>query len=119
MELTYDLLKTALREVIDEELSLKRPPAMARKWEGGTLVLQPADKSLQAKEVPLETFFKKIIGVREKLRVLEQKVNNNTALALEDKLEMQQLITRAYGSLTTFNTLFRDEDEFFVGSKGV
>ncbi len=118
MEFTYDLLKAALREVIDEELSLRRPPAMARKWEGGALVLQPADKSLQPKEIPLETFFKKIISVREKLRVLEQKINNHAALTLEDKLEMQQLISRAYGSLTTFNALFRDEEEFFVGSKG-
>ena len=82
------------------------------------MILQPFDGTLQAKEVPLNMFFKKITSVREKLRVLEQKINNHPRLSPEEKTEFQQLITRAYGSLTTFNVLFRDEADKFVGMKG-
>ncbi|HOZ48730.1 MAG TPA: hypothetical protein PLO37_20525 [Candidatus Hydrogenedentes bacterium] len=105
-------VKAALRQVLEEEMGAGRC-AIARRWEGGTVVLKPADSSLQPKEIPMETFFKKIVSVREKLRVLEQKINNHGALTYEDKLELQQLISRAYGSLTTFNVLFREEEDRF------
>lgn len=116
MEMTWQTVKAVLREVLQEELSCGHCE-IARKYEGGTLVLKPADSAMQSKEIPIEVFFKKITSVREKLRVLEQKINNNAALSFEDKIEMQQLITRCYGSLTTFNVLFRDEDDRFVGMK--
>lgn len=118
MELTYNDVKSALREIIDQEMGLKRLPEIARKWDGGVLILKPGDTSLQAKEVPLDVFFKKITGVRERLRVLEQKLNNHPSLSNTEKVELQEYITRSYGALTTFNILFREEEDRFVGQKG-
>lgn len=83
---------------------------------GGNVVFEPNDKSLQTKEIPMATFFHKIVMVREKLRVLEQNINNHTKLDDEDRINMQQYITRCYGSLTTFNVLFAYKEDQFKGS---
>ncbi|MFC4262281.1 hypothetical protein ACFOWM_05305 [Ferruginibacter yonginensis] len=88
------------------------------KWIGGTLLLQTADKTLKPKEVPIEDFFHKIVMLRDRLRVLEQNVNSHKKLTDEDKVNLQQYITRCYGSLTTFNVLFKNKDQWFVGEKG-
>ena len=90
---------------------------MGDKWKGGNMLLQPADKSLKPKELPIEIFFHKIVMLRDRLRVLEQNINSHKQLSDEDKVNLQQYITRIYGSLTTFNVLFRDTKHQFVGEK--
>ena len=87
------------------------------KWHGGTLILQTADKALKPKEIPIEDFFHKIVMLRDRLRVLEQNINSNKKLDDEDKVNIQQYITRCYGSLTTFNVLFKNKEQNFVGEK--
>lgn len=112
-----DMTREELTEAIRQALSDEAPVALASKWEGGTLVLRPKDPKLQAKELPLDHLFHKIVMVRDRLRVLEQKINASERLSDAEKVEMQQYITRCYGTLTTFNVLFREERDKFVGEK--
>jgi hypothetical protein len=88
------------------------------RWLKGMMLLQPADKSLKPKEIPIEDFFHKIVMLRDRLRVLEQNVNSSKNLSDEEKVNLQQYITRCYGSLTTFNVLFKNKEQWFVGEKG-
>lgn len=88
------------------------------RWLKGMMVLQPADKSLKPKEIPIEDFFHKVVMLRDRLRVLEQNVNSSKNLTDEEKVNLQQYITRCYGSLTTFNVLFKNKEQWFVGDKG-
>lgn len=88
------------------------------RWKGGTMLLQPADKTQKAKEVPIDVFFHKIVMLRDRLRVLEQQINAHKQLSDEEKVNLQQYITRIYGSLTTFNVLFKNKEQWFVGEKG-
>ena len=115
-EMEPDELVSALRELLEAAGGM---PAsrIGAKWEGGALVLRPGKAGLQEKEVPIETFFRKIVMVRDRLRVLEQQVNASESLTDAEKLGFQQYITRCYGSLTTFNVLFDDREDWFVGEK--
>jgi hypothetical protein len=89
------------------------------RWKGGTMILQPADKTQKGKEVPIDIFFHKIVMLRDRLRVMEQQINAHKLLSDEDKVNLQQYITRIYGSLTTFNVLFKNKENWFVGEKGI
>jgi hypothetical protein len=110
------LIRQTAQAMVDA-LGLEKPEAIVEglgsRWQGGTLVLQSADTSLQPKEVPLETFFHKIVMIRNNLRVLEQKVNAHEKLSDAEKVDLQQYITRCYGSLTTFNILFKNKEDQF------
>ncbi|MGB5274146.1 MAG: hypothetical protein WBN39_08840 [Flavobacteriaceae bacterium] len=90
---------------------------IADKWKGGSLVLKPGDVGLTEKEVPIDTFFHKIVMVRDRVRVMEQKINASENLDDQEKVDLQQYITRIYGSLTTFNILFKNQSDQFVGEK--
>ena len=113
----YRIAFEAFTNALDQKLTTTDTDvSIAPKFYHGTLILQPKDPSLQPKEVDLEVFFKKIISVRNNLRVLEQKINSSK---LEDgeKIELEGYITKSYGSLTTFNVLFQDNEDKFVGTK--
>jgi hypothetical protein len=88
------------------------------RWKGGVMLLQPADKTQKAKEIPIDIFFHKIVMLRDRLRVMEQQINAHKQLSDEEKVNLQQYITRIYGTLTTFNVLFKNKEHWFVGDKG-
>lgn len=90
---------------------------IADKWKGGSLVLTPGDRSLSSKEITMDTFFHKIVMVRDRIRVMEQKINASKNLDDQEKVDLQQYITRIYGSLTTFNVLFKNQSDNFVGER--
>jgi hypothetical protein len=117
LEVPLSSLISEVATVVVDSLGLEKTEAVvegiAQRWEGGSLVLQPADTGLQSKDVPLETFFHKIVMIRNNLRVLEQKVNASEKLTEAEKFDIQQYITRCYGSLTTFNILFKNKEDQF------
>lgn len=116
LEMTREELKSLIREAMDEERGGAEVP-LALKWSGGALLLKPGNPELAAKEIPVDALFHKVVMIRDRLRVLEQKLNTHPKLADTEKIEMQGYITKCYGSLTTLNVLFRDKDDQFQGEK--
>lgn len=115
--LTLAEIEKVLRFVLEEQSALQEIVPFGEKWTGGNMLLQPANLSLKPKEIPIESFFHKIVMLRDRLRVLEQNINSHPVLSDEEKVNMQQYITRIYGSLTTFNILFANKEHYFVGAK--
>jgi hypothetical protein len=113
-DMTRDEFVQAIREALRDEAADVR---LAPKWEGGSVVLKPGDPGTQPKEIPLDALLHKVVMIRDRLRVLEQKINAHEKLSDAEKVDIQQYVTRCYGSLTTFNFLFRDEKDRFVGEK--
>ncbi|MCC6523628.1 MAG: hypothetical protein IT373_13315 [Polyangiaceae bacterium] len=114
IDMDIEEFRRVLREVIADELGVSRAP-LGPRWQGGELVLKPGKADTQDKRVPIESFFHKIVMVRDKLRLLEAKLNAHPGLSDEDKVQLQSYITGCYGSLTTFNVLFADKGDQFVG----
>lgn len=115
-EVSFDAAEKALIRILESYNALEQKIELGDKWDGGVLVIQPRDTALKAKEIPIETFFHKIVMVRDRLRVMEQRINSSK-LTAEEKVNLQQYITRIYGSLTTFNVLFKYKDDHFVGER--
>jgi hypothetical protein len=115
---THSDVERSLLKILRQWSSPEELVPLGDKWVGGTMLLQPKDMGQKPKEVPIDIFFHKIVMTRDRLRVLEQQINSHKRLSDEDKVNLQQYITRIYGSLTTFNVLFRNKEDWFVGEKG-
>jgi len=115
---THSEVEKSLLKILRLWGGLSEIVPLGDRWLKGTMLLQPADKTLKPKEIPIEDFFHKVVMLRDRLRVLEQNVNSSKTLSDEEKVNIQQYITRCYGSLTTFNVLFKNKEQWFVGDKG-
>jgi len=109
-------VENTLKKMLKKWSDISEVIPIADKWKGGKLILQPNDTNLASKEIPIDAFFHKIVMVRDRIRVMEQKINSSK-LDDQDKIDLQQYITRIYGSLTTFNVLFKIKEQQFIGSK--
>jgi hypothetical protein len=117
LDMNADEFREVLREVIRDELGVAEVELGGR-WQGGEVVLRPGKEGTQEKRIPIEVLFSKVVMIRDKLRVLEQKINGNGKFSAEEKVQLQQYVTGCYGSLTTFNVLFANKGDQFVGQKG-
>ncbi len=117
-EVTFNEAEKSLIKILRHFSDISEEVPLGDRWVGGTMILKPSDDNLKEKEIPIETFFHKIVMVRDRLRVMEQRINSSDNLTDEDKINLQQYLTRIYGSLTTFNVLFKYKEHNFVGEKG-
>jgi hypothetical protein len=109
-------IEDILKYVLDQYGALNAVVPLGEKWKGGKIIIQPANPDMKPKEIPVEVFFHKIVMLRDRLRVLEQNINSHSVLTDEEKINLQQYITRIYGSLTTFNVLFAEKEHYFTGA---
>ncbi len=112
--LSFEKVEKVFTRIIRKFSDIQEVVHIGNKWKGGILNMQPGDRNLKPKEVPIETFFHKIVMVRDRLRVMEQKINTSN-LTDDEKVDLQQYITKIYGSLTTFNALFAEKEDYFTG----
>jgi hypothetical protein len=116
-EISFTEAEKSLRRILRSMSDVSEVIELGDRWEGGVMILKPGTEDLQSKEIPIETFFHKIVMVRDRLRVMEQRINAHKKLTDEDKVNLQQYLTRIYGSLTSFNILFKYKDNHFVGER--
>lgn len=116
-EISLSELEKSIKKVLDQYGAIPSKVELGHKWVDGTLILQPGEEGMKPKEMPIDTFFHKIVMVRDRLRVMEQRVNSSKNLSDEEKVNLQQYITRIYGSLTSFNVLFRNKEDHFQGER--
>lgn len=109
-------VERSLKSILKQWADVTEVVTIADKWKGGKLIMEPGDPSLKSSELPIDTFFHKITMVRDRLRVMEQKINSSN-LEAQEKIDLQQYITRSYGSLTSFNVLFKLKTQQFVGQR--
>jgi hypothetical protein len=116
-EVSLSEMEKSLARVLRRFSDISEIVELGNRWDGGKMILEPGEEDLKGKEIPIDAFFHKIVMLRDRLRVLEQRINSNKNLSDEEKVSLQQYITRCYGSLTSFNVLFRNKEDYFVGSK--
>lgn len=114
---THSEIEKSLLKILRLWNGVSEVVPLGDRWKNGTMILQPGDSSLKPKEVPIDVFFHKIVMLRDRLRVLEQQINAHKVLSDEEKINLQQYVTRIYGTLTTFNVLFRNKEDWFIGDK--
>ena len=116
-KVTFSDFEKSLAKVLRAFSDVTEVIELGEKWQDGIMILKPGEEGLKSKEIPIDSFFHKIVMVRDRLRVMEQRINSSKNLSDEEKINLQQYITRIYGSLTTFNILFRRKEDHFVGEK--
>ncbi len=114
---SYTEAEESLMKILHSWSDISQVVPLGDKWDGGDMILRPQGADLKEKVIPIDTFFHKIVMVRDRLRVMEQRVNSSKNLSDEEKVNLQQYITRIYGSLTSFNVLFKNKEDHFVGEK--
>jgi len=113
---TYEKMEKSLIRVLRRFSDVQETVPLGQKWTGGKMILYPGDKTLKEKEILIDIFFHKIVMIRDRVRVMEQRINSST-LTDEEKVDLEQYITRIYGSLTTFNVLFKNKEDQFTGER--
>lgn len=116
-QVSFNDMEKSLIKILRQYNGFNEEVELGQKWEDGILILKSGKEDQKSKEMPIETFFHKIVMVRDRLRVIEQRINSSKSLSDEEKVNLQQYITRIYGSLTSFNVLFRYKEDHFVGEK--
>ncbi|MDL2222193.1 hypothetical protein LJC35_06550 [Parabacteroides sp. OttesenSCG-928-N08] len=112
--ISFEMVEETLTRILRRYADIQEIVPIADKWSGGTLILKPTNEDYKPYEMPISNFFNKIIMIRDRLRVMEQKINTSN-LTNEEKIVLQQYITRSYGSLTSFNILFKNKSQYFIG----